>query len=447
MASVVTMAVAMAAFSGPPASAMDKGLREGVMEAVVFIMAFEPKGSHTIPVSSGSGSVIDPSGIILTNYHVIYDLATDRPHYLVRVDFTKRGAWDKRPTPTCIADPDNAFIDKRNDLALIKCETDADMSAPRPIPAGKKFPYLKMGTSGGIVPGDDVSIIGYPGIGGETINFTAGKIAGWLGPDGKAGKEWLKTDAIIAGGNSGGAALDDDGKLIGIPTRIGDLEMRGGATIGQINYLRPVDFASTLRGASLTKKWDPLKDGSAAIASKTSGKSDKSGRYGDDGGGGGGGGGGSGHSAGKRDPAYKGIDVYPDDGVGPSDDGADDAPGPRPGPGKGPAPSHGDDGVTVVGRLMASDTGKPVGGGIVLFIMPGVRVKGLTDSTLPRSVYTKAIADGKGYFETERPLARGASYGVVVLAKGFEPVAVDDGVSIGDGPDRFDVGNVELARD
>jgi len=418
----VAVAAGAAAFTGPPAAAMDKSLRENVMEAVVFILAYDKKARGLTPIGSGSGSVIDPSGVILTNYHVVYDFEKAVPHYLLGVSFSHRPDWMKKPTPTCWADPEKAHVNAKMDLALIKCELDMDK---RPIPATKKFPYLKMGVSKGIIPGDDVSIIGYPGIGGETINFTAGKIAGWLGPDGKAGEDWLKTDAIVAGGNSGGAAVDDDGKLIGIPTRIGDVEVRMGATVGQINYLRPVDIASKVKRDAEIARWDPMKDGPAKTPDDAKSSS------------------GSGRTDGRSGASGKSGGDSGRDGDGDDDGDHGRGRGTDPGPRKADA-----GGVTIVGQLVAADTGKGIAGGMVLIIIPGVKVKTLTDATMGRVLYTKAISDGKGFWATDKPLERGASYGVIVLAKGYEPIMVDDGVAAGmKGPDRFDVGKVELARD
>ena len=56
---------------------------------------------------------------------------------------------------------------------------------------------------------------------------------------------------MFAGGNSGGAAIDDKGHLVGVPTRIGDIEKRGQYQIGQVNYLRPI--ANEIRTTDLPR--------------------------------------------------------------------------------------------------------------------------------------------------------------------------------------------------
>jgi len=61
---------------------------------------------------------------------------------------------------------------------------------------------------------DETIAIGYPWIGADTISETKGIVSGVSEYN---GYKYIKTDTLIAGGNSGGAFVRD-GKLIGIPT-------------------------------------------------------------------------------------------------------------------------------------------------------------------------------------------------------------------------------------
>jgi hypothetical protein len=81
------------------------------------------------------------------------------------------------------------------------------------------LPYVELGDSDQIEIGTKLRILGYPGIGGETITFTEGAVSGFTQERGVEGRAWIKTDATIAGGNSGGMAVNPSGKLIGVPTR------------------------------------------------------------------------------------------------------------------------------------------------------------------------------------------------------------------------------------
>ncbi len=83
------------------------------------------------------------------------------------------------------------------------------------------LPPIELGNSDEVGLGTPLRIIGYPGIGGETITLTGGEVAGFTSEPGVKGRAYIKTSATIAGGNSGGAGIDDEGKLVGVPTQLG----------------------------------------------------------------------------------------------------------------------------------------------------------------------------------------------------------------------------------
>jgi hypothetical protein len=138
--------------------------------------------------------------------------------------------------------------DPTYDLAVLKIEQYPDET---PVADGTTFPYVEVGDSNRLIPGDGLTIVGYPGISGATITFTFGLMSGWLGEDFESGgKQWIKTDAKIAHGNSGGAAFDATGTLIGVPTAgrtvsYGDLDTEEQA------YVRPIGLAWALVGPNV----------------------------------------------------------------------------------------------------------------------------------------------------------------------------------------------------
>jgi S1-C subfamily serine protease len=82
---------------------------------------------------------------------------------------------------------------------------------------------------------------------------TRGTVSGFLGKDGAAGRFWIKTDAAIAHGNSGGTAIDEGGHLVGIPTAV----FPGQADIGEkVGLIRPVELARPLITRA-TSGWEP----------------------------------------------------------------------------------------------------------------------------------------------------------------------------------------------
>jgi S1-C subfamily serine protease len=228
--------------------ALPKEVGEREMPAVVFLLAADLKGGKIVPVASGSGTILTADGAVLTNRHVLYDKAKGRLHDFVAVGMLK--AYDQAPQLTCMAVPSHSLIDVDLDLAIVKCEEDL---AGKPFRAAG-WPTIPVGTSNDLIPGvSEVFVIGYPGVGGPTIHVTRGTVSGFLGKEGGAGRFWVKTDAAIAHGNSGGSAIDDEGKLVGIPTAV----FPGQADLGErVGLLRPVELAKGIIGQALDG-WQP----------------------------------------------------------------------------------------------------------------------------------------------------------------------------------------------
>ena len=134
---------------------------------------------------------------------------------------------------------------------------------------GLRLPTVPLGDSDAMQLGDRLAIFGYPGIGGETVTFTSGNVSGFTGDKNvRSHRAWIKTDATIAGGNSGGTAVNQAGQLVGVPTqaaagagvtpvdarpvldtnRDGRIDQRDTpmAVGGFINGLRPVNLAFPL---------------------------------------------------------------------------------------------------------------------------------------------------------------------------------------------------------
>ncbi|MDP9467395.1 MAG: serine protease, partial [Chloroflexota bacterium] len=206
-------------------------------------------------IGTGSGTIIDPSGLILTNAHV----ATPSDIELTELQVGITGASDRPAEATYRAEV--AAADTVLDLAVIRITATLDGSV---LP--EAFPFVSLGDSDALDIGDDISIFGYPGIGGNTITFTSGQVSGFTGEAVLGDRAWIKTDATIAGGNSGGLAANDAGEIIGVPTRSGttseivdcrvivDTNRDGQINEqdscvplgGFINGLRPIAFAEPL---------------------------------------------------------------------------------------------------------------------------------------------------------------------------------------------------------
>lgn len=147
--------------------------------------------------SRGSGVVIDTDGHILTNEHVVSGATT------VRVTFASGSTLDARVIGT----------DPSTDLAVVRVEAPAGSLSPVPI-----------GDSASLRIGEPVLAIGNPF--GYAGSATAGIVSG-LGrsirsPNGFSVADAIQTDAAVNHGNSGGALLNEEGELVGVPAQIAD---------------------------------------------------------------------------------------------------------------------------------------------------------------------------------------------------------------------------------
>jgi S1-C subfamily serine protease len=66
--------------------------------------------------------------------------------------------------------------------------------------------------------GDEILVYGFPGIAGDSLTVSKGIISGFIN---QGGSSWIKTDASISGGSSGGPAVTRDRKLIGVVSQYG----------------------------------------------------------------------------------------------------------------------------------------------------------------------------------------------------------------------------------
>lgn len=162
------------------------------------------------PVCSGSGTVIDADGTILTNFHVIEQIPACA-HDTLGIAVTQ----DTSLPPVLLYTADILATDAALDLAVIRVSAAIDGSA---LPS---FVPIPLGDSNTIVLGDRLRVIGYPGIGGDTVTITEGLVSGFVTTPEGGDSSWIKTDATIAGGNSGGLATNEAGEIVGVPTIVG----------------------------------------------------------------------------------------------------------------------------------------------------------------------------------------------------------------------------------
>lgn len=206
--------------------------RQRLLRSTVQIHALVEENDRFKPVWTGSGTIISPQGLILTNAHVVASFEENQQVDAIGVAVTARS--DEPPPLQYLARV--LFIDHQLDLAVIQIDT--DVSGTPIDPEQLKLNHVALGDSDALELGDLLDILGYPGVGGETITFTEGVVSGFIRQRGIEGRAWIKTDTMIAPGNSGGLAADQHGQLVGVPTLMGEN--------GFINALRPINLAQPL---------------------------------------------------------------------------------------------------------------------------------------------------------------------------------------------------------
>ena len=186
----------------------------------------------------GSGTCLTDDGWILTNAHVV---GLGLHAEVVVCASIEQGRPARESFRGRVVEYDQTL-----DLALVRIESGF---RGEPIPPDYRFPAVPMGDPSALAMGDDLWLVGYPMAGGQqsrvTISVSRGIVSGFersvLGL-------FIKTDAEIQGGSSGGAALDADGRIVGVPSTLVEL----GA--GQFGFLEPLTMIPASWQAHLTRR-------------------------------------------------------------------------------------------------------------------------------------------------------------------------------------------------
>jgi Do/DeqQ family serine protease len=178
--------------------------------------------------SLGSGVMVDASGLVVTNNHVIEG-----------ADQVKISLADKREFEAEIV-----LKDSRTDLAVLR------LKAPR-----EQFSVLELSNSDELLVGDVVLAIGNPFGVGQTVTHGIVSALARTQVGITDYQFFIQTDAAINPGNSGGALVDLSGKLVGINTAIFS---RSGGSQG-IGFAIPANMvkvvaASAMGGAGAVKR-------------------------------------------------------------------------------------------------------------------------------------------------------------------------------------------------
>jgi len=204
----------------------------------------------------GSAVVVRADGLVATNNHVITNTKTGRLY-----DEILFALPDKNDPVVSSARfrLRLLLVSKEYDLALLRIDAKA---TGEPLPKSFTFPAVEIADSNKIKVLEDLFIIGFPEKGGTSVTVNHGYVEG---QDPLA--KWIKTDARVIHGNSGGAAVNSEGKLIGIPTRVvaddqsidkdGDGLPDDSRRYGAVGFLRPSTLLLAMIKQLDQKKGEP----------------------------------------------------------------------------------------------------------------------------------------------------------------------------------------------
>jgi Do/DeqQ family serine protease len=204
------------------ASRTDKRPRNSIFDDPIFKHFFGEGGSGRpggpTARSLGSGVLVDASGLVVTNYHVIEGMTE-----------VKVALADKREF-----DAEIVLRDQRTDLVVLR------------LKGSETFPVMELGDSEALEVGDIVLAIGNPFGVGQTV--TQGIVSALART--QAGISdygfFIQTDAAINPGNSGGALVDLHARLVGINSAIFS---QTGSSIG-IGFAIPVNMVKIVLAAA-----------------------------------------------------------------------------------------------------------------------------------------------------------------------------------------------------
>src|SRR5258708_20749518 len=181
--------------------------------------------------SLGSGVLVDPSGLIVTNNHVIDG-----------ADQVKISLADKREFAV-----DVVLKDPRADLAVLRVKDEGK----------ERFPVIDFGNSDDLQVGDVVLAVGNPFGVGQTVTHGIVSAVARTQVGISDYQFFIQTDAAINPGNSGGALVDMAGRLVGINTAIFS---RSGGSQGvgfaiPANMVRVVVASAKGGGKAVKRPW------------------------------------------------------------------------------------------------------------------------------------------------------------------------------------------------
>ncbi len=259
--------------AGAPSAAAPAAVSD-LVAATVQVFMLSDAADPTSAYGTGSGTIISADGLILTNAHVAKPTAgglavqhadptpaTDPAGLVIAIVGDEAQPPVPRYRATLVA------VDGYLDAALIKIDRTLDGASV--APGSLQLPFLPIGDSDALHVGDKLTVVGFPGIGGNTISLSSGQVSGFLGDERLGARAWVKTDAVMSFGNSGGLAANAAGELVGVPTQGNGSDTGGFSEVRPSALIKPMIEATIAGRPSLDSAYVVAETGREAITLDT----------------------------------------------------------------------------------------------------------------------------------------------------------------------------------
>ncbi|MDZ4670843.1 MAG: trypsin-like peptidase domain-containing protein [Phototrophicales bacterium] len=238
-----------------------------IRRSTVYIMQIRTVGGIPIITCVGSGTIIDRSGLIITNAHnTVTNNACSGDTIIISLSILA----EEPPVPSYYADI--AQSDIGQDLALLRITR--ELSGRVVNRDALSLPFVELGNSTNVNLDETITVAGYPDVGNSSVETLRGTVSSFVSEPIGGDRSWIKTDTPIPGTMTGGGVYNQQGQLIGIPTTVPVRPLSADETCllladtngdglvnnrdscvpigGFINTIRPVNFVRPLqRGAAL----------------------------------------------------------------------------------------------------------------------------------------------------------------------------------------------------
>lgn len=215
------------------ARAIERGPLNTALLATVRVVV--PVAAERDTYSTGSGTILTESGLILTNFHVMGEIEKESLYNSKGFAGIAVNPTNLKGRPVLKYAAHLLAGSPELDLALLRI-TGLLEDETLPLPENLGLTAIAIGDSTALQIGDEINAFGFPSIGGDTVTFTSGIVSGFEDRENDGYPEWLKVDLNINHGNSGGLATNDAGEFVGVPTQ-------GRQDLGMIGLVRDGNMA------------------------------------------------------------------------------------------------------------------------------------------------------------------------------------------------------------